>query len=89
VSTHWQQLGKPRDNYIYAWFNGRRLLYIGKGTASRGLNACWYRDKLIDRQPTYRCVVLLDGMGRREAAEQEAAAIRVCSPRHNVRSKAA
>ena len=86
-----RQLGRPRDNYVYAWFDGRKLLYIGRGTAGRGLN--WgfraYDAERERREATaFRCVVLLDGMSRLEAARQEAAAIAACRPCYNVRHAA-
>jgi hypothetical protein len=86
MSRH-TQLGKPRRNYVYAWYDEGTLFYIGRGVGGRGLLPCHNRAAERKRHCSldFTCVVLCDDMGRDYASKLESWCIKQCAPAYNTR----
>lgn len=88
--TKHSTLGRPRRSYVYAWWIGNSLIYVGSGAGTRAVDTHhngmrlaraerWRRIK-ADR---FRAEVLTDGMSRLEARRLERHIITVCRPIFN------
>lgn len=81
-------------HYVYGWYDGDLLFYVGKGIGDRfkirhtlndGSDA--YCEKVKRRSKKFKCVILRTGLSDRESRIVESTLIRTCKPFANVSGK--
>lgn len=90
--SRFRQLGSPYLCYVYAWYDGGELIYVGAGANSRGLEPHLHSGEgalaaEMRRQASkaFRCEVVEQGLTTMQARRLESWAIKWLRPTYNTR----